>query len=150
MATPLRFIGCLCMVTLPFGIISCSADDVPPEVFPVQGTIRHDGEFIREGGLIFLPEPTSNSTLIINAEVEANGTFQVRTEQTTLAGKVISHTGMPAGTYRVVYHPLSDGSRSGLEVELDDRVTIEARENELELVLPDKLPEGAGEPRDDD
>lgn len=125
-------------------------EEGPPEVYQVDGTLRQNDSKVEEGGLIFMPETSTAYGLIINAAITSDGKFTVKTEQTTRLGNVYQYDGMPKGNFRIIYHPISDGSRSGLEVELDDRIKIEGEVKDLELVLPAKLPEGAGEPRDDD
>jgi hypothetical protein len=102
------------------------------------------------GGIIFLPVDANNTSLVFNAALTQDGRFEARTEESTSNGRLQFHKGIPAGRYIAIYHPASDGSKSGLEVKLPEPITVEPGENTIPLELPDKLPEGAGEPRDDD
>ncbi len=133
-----------------FTICCAGCDDAGPmnNLHPLNGTIRRDGQPVKEGGLIFIPDGSSSS-LIINGAVQADGTFAVRTEKTLSSGKLEIKPGAPAGRYKVVYHPLSDGATMGLEVELTERVTVEPGGTVILLTLPTVMPKGRGEPRDD-
>ena len=124
--------------------------DPVPALFPVEGTITRLGQPVREGGLIFQPVSGPSHSLILNAEVQTNGTFTVKAERTDREGQLHFLTGMPVGEYKVTYHPPSDGSKSGLEFEFPTTIKVEAKSNSLKLELPEKLPAGEGEPRDDD
>jgi hypothetical protein len=118
----------------------------PPELYPLSGTITRDGAAVTAGGLIFLPEPHDGSGRVVNAAVNADGTFAARTEVTGSDGRMTAQPGVPAGRYKVVYHPPGDGQKVGADVELSERVTVEARANTAALVLP---PKPVGEPRAD-
>ena len=130
--------------------LCAGCDDAAPmnQLHPLGGTIQRDGQPVKEGGLIFIPDGSSSS-LIVNGAVQANGTFTVRTEKTLSSGKLEIKPGAPAGVYKVVYHPASDGATMGLEVELAERVTVEPGGTEVLLTLPSVMPKGRGEPRDD-
>jgi hypothetical protein len=130
-------------------LVGCAGDSLP-ELHLLSGTITRNGELVTQGGLILLPDPPNGSNLIVNAAVRPDGTFTAQTEQTTREGKLTIQPGAPAGTYRVVYHPPSNGSKSGLEVELQDWITVSPGANNIALELPTELPEGRGEPRDED
>ena len=45
--------------------------------------------------------------------------------------------GVPLGAYTVFYHPPGNGEQVGLEIELPERITIEAKENKIALKVPD-------------
>ena len=133
---------------LAIAILGCYESRPIDDLHPLGGRILREGKPVKDGGLIFLPEGTSSS-LIVNGAVEANGTFSVRTERTLDNGKLDIKPGAPAGRYRVIYHPASNGATMGLEVELAERVTVEAGGTEVELTLPAVMPKGRGEVRDD-
>ena len=129
-------------------LFCAGCDDSGPmnHLHPLGGTLH--GQPVKEGGLILIPDGSSSS-LIVNGAVQANGTFTVRTEKTLSSGKLEIKPGAPAGRYKVIYHPPSDGATMGLEVELAERVTVEPGGTEVLLVLPSVMPKGRGEPRDD-
>jgi len=127
----------------------CSGRDTFPELHPLTGTVTRDGKPVTGGGLIFVLDSGERSRLVVNAAVERDGSFTARTERIETEGTAI-RSGAPAGRYKVIYHPPSNGSKTGLEVELDARVTVEAKPNSAEIALAGKMPEGQGVPRDDD
>jgi hypothetical protein len=129
-------------------LLGCKPDDVGPPLYPLTGTLTRDGRPVTEGGLIFIPETGGWGGNVVDAPVRPDGTFAAQTSRTTGAGTVIK-PGALAGTYKVVYHPPSDGQKMGLETELPERVTVEVKANAVTLTLPSKLPEGHGVPRDD-
>jgi hypothetical protein len=128
------------------GIIGCGEFE-PLELHPLRGKINRLGVPVKDGGLIFLPENPGRTTFISNASVR-DGAFEACTDRTSRSGKTLIEKGVPKGKYSVVYHPASDGSKSGLEVRLD---AIEVTEGGtvITLELPGKMPTGKGEPRDD-
>ena len=126
----------------------CEDSQSEVELHPLGGRVLREGKPVKNGGLIFVPEG-SGSRLIVNAGVEANGTFNVRTERTLSGGKLDIRPGAPAGRYKVIYHPASNGATMGLEVEFAERVTVEAGGADIELNLPAVMPKGGGIPRDD-
>ena len=71
------------------------------------------------------------------------------TLRTASNGRTVAEPGATAGRYRVTYHPPGDGSKAGLEVTLKEPVTVDAKATTLTLALPEQMPEGQGEPRDD-
>ena len=85
--------------------------------------------------------------MTINASVR-DGAFRGMTDRTSASGKSKIEPGVPAGSYRAVYHPASDGSKSNLEMELGV-VKVVAGGTVVQLKLPEKMPTGVGEPRDD-
>ncbi|MDB5313462.1 MAG: hypothetical protein JWO38_7664 [Gemmataceae bacterium] len=136
------------VLTLPFFLIGCSGADAVPDLHPLTGTVSRDGVPVTSGGLLFEPDAGGRPGLVVNAAVRGDGTFAA---QVVWAGREGSEVkpGVPAGRYKVIYHPPGDGSRTGLEVELDQWVTVEPRPNEVAIVLPQQLPGGLGMPRDD-
>ena len=101
------------------------------------------------GGLLFIPETGERTSLVVNAAVRANGTFAAETIRTADRGSE-TRPGAPIGRYKVIYHPPGNGSKTGLEVELDQRVMVEAKANTATVTLPLVMPKGSGLPRDDD
>jgi hypothetical protein len=127
----------------------CSDSGEPfPELHPVMGTVTRDGQPVNGGGLYFAPDPATNTSLTVTAAVNPNGTFEVQTTRVSRNGKSESRPGAPAGGYKVVYHPPSNGSKMGLEVTLTDPIAVSPGTPPLKLVLPE-LPKGTGETRDD-
>ncbi len=133
-----------------FAFVLAGCDESRPavELHPLGGRVLRGGKPVKDGGLIFVPEG-SGSNLIVNAGVQANGTFNVRTEKTLSGGKLDIKPGAPAGRYKVIYHPASNGATMGLEVEFPDRVVVEPGGTDIELNLPAIMPKGDGVPRDD-
>jgi hypothetical protein len=125
----------------------CSGDPFP-DLHPLSGTVTRDGKPVREGGIIFVPTE-GGSGLIVNANVRPDGTFEAETSGFDRAGKTTIRPGAPAGTYKAVYHPPSDGDRSGLEVGLPDLVVVTAGPTTASFTLPLKMPGGHGAERDD-
>jgi hypothetical protein len=120
--------------TVPCG---CGADS-RPHLHPLTGTVvSRGGERVTSGGLIFVLESGERTRLIVNAAVQPDGTFTARTERMDDRGTTIL-PGAPAGTYRAIYHPPSDGSKTDLAVDLPERVTVEAGGVAVSLTLPDQ------------
>lgn len=125
----------------------CSLGDPFPPLHPLTGTVTRDGKPVTGGGLIFISESETGSALIVNAAVARDGTFAARTEHTGRSETTI-RPGAPVGRYKVVYHPPGDGSKMGLEVALEQAVTVEGKSNEAALLLPSKMPAVTGAVRD--
>jgi hypothetical protein len=121
----------------------------PPPLYPVSGTLASaDGKPITSGGLIFMPDSGGWGGRVINGSLNPDGAFTTTTS-TSDGGKTELKPGIPAGRYKVVYHPPSDGQKLGLETELPDVVVIEPKENVLTLKLPEKTAEPkSGPPAD--
>lgn len=128
--------------------VGCGGESIP-ELHPLSGVVTRDGKPVSEGGLIFLPDPHNGSGLVVNASVGTDGTFTGTTSRTSGKGTEVL-PGVPAGKYRVVYHPKSDGQKTGLESEIQERVSVEPGSNRLTIVLPETVPQGTGADRDDD
>lgn len=135
------------ILALAFG---CSQSEKPLELRPLKGTIMQNGKALTRGGLIFVPEPALTSNLVVNATAESDGTFVAKTLQSRADGSIAVAEGAPIGKYKVIYHPPSNGSKSGLEIELNQLVTVENEAKPVSLVVPTELPQGNGMPRDDD
>jgi prepilin-type N-terminal cleavage/methylation domain-containing protein len=128
--------------------VGCGGESIPA-LHPLSGVVTRDGKPVSEGGLIFLPDPHTGSGLVVNASVGVDGTFTGTTSRTTGKGTE-ALPGVPAGRYRVIYHPKTDGQKTGLESEVQERVTVEPGMNRVTIVLPEKVPQGGGVDRDDD
>jgi hypothetical protein len=128
-------------------LAGCDRQEPVPDRHPLTGRVVRAGQPVAAGGLIFLPVGRS-SGLVVNAPVAPDGTFTAETSRTRPAGGVDVFPGVPAGRYTAVYHPPGDGQKTGLEVRLGE-VDVPAGGTAVTLTLPDKLPEGGGEPRDD-
>jgi hypothetical protein len=137
----------VCLVAV--GSAGCGTGESFPELHPLSGTVTRDGKLIAGGGLIFLPEPHNGSGLVVNASVGPDGTFTATTSRTTTKGADI-RPGVPAGTYKAVYHPPGDGQKTGLEVEAAARLTVGPGGSAATVTLPAERPVGRGEDRDDD
>jgi len=117
-------------------LCGCTGDSMPP-LHTLNGTVTRDGERVTSGGLIFVLESGERTRLVVNAAVQPDGTFTARTERMDDRGTTIL-PGAPAGTYRAIYHPPSDGSKTDLAVELPQRVTVEGGGVTATLILPAK------------
>ncbi|MBU6294822.1 MAG: hypothetical protein KJS91_09055 [Planctomycetes bacterium] len=117
------------------------------ELHPLSGSVARGGKPVRDGGIIFLPVDPSGRALTVNASVR-DGTFEAVTDRTSATGRTLIERGAPVGRYKPVYHPQSDGSKAGLEVELE---TIEVAPGgvKVRLELPEAMPTGTGQRRDD-
>lgn len=114
-----------------------------PTLHTLSGTITRDGKPISEGGLIFIPESGGWGGLVMNANVEKDGSFTVESSRTTGTATDI-RPGIPAGHYKAVYHPPSDGQKSGLEYQFPDIVIVEPGPNSIALSLPIVIPKRSG------
>lgn len=131
------------------GLTGCRSGEAFPDLHPLTGTVTRDGKPVAGGGLIFLPDPPNGSGLVVNASVRADGTFAAETSRTTGTGTEIRQ-GVPAGTYKAIYHPPGDGQKTGLDVTAGERVTVPAGGGTAIVALPTALPAGKGADRDDD
>ena len=129
------------------GFLGCSEPQL--ELYSLSGTVVRNGQPVKGGGLIFLPETSPESGLIVNASVSLDGTFTAETLRVGSDGRTTALPGVPAGKYRVTYHPASDGSKMGLETTLEEMILIEPNTSTLTITLPERSPEGKGMPRDD-
>jgi hypothetical protein len=130
-------------------LAGCSNSDPTPELHPLTGTVTQDGKPANGGGLMFVSEAGGRSGQVIDAPVGPDGTFAARTSRLSDA-PVVFRDGAPVGTYKVIYHPPSNGAMTGLQSHLEQRVTVEARANTAVIVIPSATPKSAGVPRDDD
>ena len=128
---------------LPMILAGCSGNALP-ELHPFTGTIEQGGKPVTTGGLLF--QPVSGAVgHTYNASVTADGRFDAQTEQIT-ATETKLLPGIPAGVYRVTYHPPGDTQRSDLAVTLPDPVTVAAGGTTVALSLPVKAPADANPP----
>jgi hypothetical protein len=139
----------LVLVALVVSASGCSSGPATPTLYPLIGTVTRDGKPVVVGGLIFVPDGDGTPGLTVNAVVQPDGSFAAQTLRTSEDGTVNTSFGAPAGIYTAIYHPPGDGSKTGLEVRLDDRVTVSAGPTTAALVLPKELPEGTGMPREE-
>lgn len=78
--------------------------------------------------------------MTINASVR-DGKFEATTDRTSRSGTSLIVKGVPAGRYKLEYHPDHDGPREGMFVNLPP-VDIPVGEKVIRLGLPEKMPEG--------
>jgi len=126
-------------------VIGC---DGKPRLHPVSGKATRKGAPVDNGGFLFVHESRPQKGLTFNALIDSSGQYQARTLEVATEGTRI-HPGIPEGTYKVIYHPASDGQKTGLEIELPQTLTVPAGGTEIDLVVPDDLPKGLGQERDD-
>jgi hypothetical protein len=131
-------------------IVGCEPRPQPkPTLYPTTGTITHNGKPVVGGGLIFLSRSKDPNSFVINANI-VQGAFTVETTRMNASGTTDTWPGAPVGEYDAVFHPISNGATMGLEVKFEKPVTITAMgPNTLQFSLPDQLPTGRGEERDD-
>lgn len=119
-----------------------------PDLHPLRGRVAREGHAVTGGGLYFAPEGGDRAGYFHRAGVGKDGTFVAETESTSGSAPT-TREGLPAGRYKVTYHPPSNGSKSGLEVVFAEAVTVEPGGSGVTLTLPATMPTGAGQPRDD-
>jgi hypothetical protein len=131
-------------------VSGCTRPGPFPDLYPLSGTVKRADRVVNSGGMIFLPESNDLGGLVVNATISEDGTFSAHTLYSGREGVVVK-SGAPVGRYKVIYHPPSNGAMMGLDVEVEQRVTVEAGENSgIQLTLPKTMPTGTGIPRDDD
>jgi hypothetical protein len=110
--------------------------DLPP-LHPAKGKVVRAGQPVA-GGLVRFHADPDDPDVIVNADVAADGTFELHTLH-ALSQK--RGTGAPAGTYRVVYFAAMGNQTEGLPagpIELPQKQTIQAGNNDLTLELGKK------------
>jgi len=110
------------------------------DLHPVTGSVSRMGEPVKAGSLIFLQENPGPKAMTINASVR-DGKFEATTDRTSRSGTSLIVKGVPAGRYKVEYHPDHDGSREGMSVDLPP-VDIPVGGKVINFDLPEKMPEG--------
>lgn len=142
---PGRLLPLFAVATLVAG---CNPSDHIPDLHPLTGTVTRDGQPVTGGGLIFVPESGGWGGVVVDANVNKDGTFAAQTCRVTGTGTVFK-PGVKVGRYKVTFHPPSDGSKGGLESEVRAVVVVTATDNAVVLELPSKVPAGVGAERDD-
>ena len=138
-----------CLVILSLAALTgCRAELAFPDLHPLDGTISRDGEPMKGGGLIFLRDAGDPTGLIVNANVNPDGTFAGESSLTSVRGAVI-RPGVPVGRFRAIYHPLGDGSVTGLDTKIEGVFEFVGGPNRLDIVMKGVAPKGAGQVRDD-
>lgn len=127
-------------------LTGCSSAVSVPELHSVRGRVIRAGVSVEGGGLYFAPVNGEQRGLIHNASVAKDGTFTATTE--VYGGTPPTREGLPAGTYKVTYLPVSDGQKSGLDVQVAEHITVSPGGTSVQITLPDELPVGKGAPRD--
>ncbi|HEX4612532.1 MAG TPA: hypothetical protein VH092_30340 [Urbifossiella sp.] len=116
---------------------------------PFRGTVAREAKAVAGGGLYFMPEGGDRAGWFYHANVSRDGTFVAETEPSG-GGPAQPRPGLPAGRYKVTYHPPSNGSKAGLEVVFAEPVVVEPGGGSTTFQLPAVMPGGLGQPRDDD
>jgi hypothetical protein len=129
------------------GLTGCSTAVTVPNLHPVSGRVVRAGAPVKGGGLYFAPVNGEQRGLIHNGSVAPDGTFVAATE--VYGATPPTRDGLPAGTYKVTYLPVSDGQKSGLDVQVSELVTISPGGATVNITLPDEVPVGKGAQRDD-
>jgi len=130
------------------GLCGCKRELPFPDLHPLEGKILRDGKPVKGGGIIFIRESSDPTGLIVNASVNDDGTFTGSSSLSTGNGAVIK-PGVPIGRFKAVFHPLSDGSVTGLESTIDEVFEFKPGMNAIAIEIKTLQPKGAGEPRDD-
>lgn len=110
-----------------------------PDLSPVKGVVKRDGQPVKGGAVRFTPDP-DKPEFLINSEVGADGTFALTTVRTT-DSKGERKPGAPPGKYKAAYTPpLGDQTAGGPTgaVEATKPVTVSAGNNEVTVELPKK------------
>lgn len=110
-----------------------------PDLNPVKGVVKRNGQPVKGGAVQFRPDP-DKPDFLINSEVGADGTFTLSTVRTT-DSKGERKTGAPAGTYKVTFTPpLGDQTAEGHinPIDLPKPVAVKAGDNDLTIELPAK------------
>lgn len=110
-----------------------------PDLSPVKGGVKRDGQPVKGGVVQFTPDP-DKPEFLINSEVGADGVYTLSTVRTT-DSKGERKTGAPAGAYKVTYTPsLGDQTAGGQTgpVELPAKVTVKVGDNDITIDLPKK------------
>jgi hypothetical protein len=137
----------LLLLIASFVSCGCDQEPPPPELFPLIGTVyAHDGKPVSNGGIIFIPDGASWGGNLVNASVGKNGMYTAMTSRMTREGTVMK-PGICVGKYKIVYHPPNQGDSNGLEYDFPDTYEIAAKDNVIDLTLPEVMPSVAG--RDD-
>lgn len=110
-----------------------------PDLHPVKGVVKRDGQPVKGGVVRFVPEP-DKPEFLINSEVKDDGTFALTTVRTNDSSGE-RKPGAAAGTYKVVYTPsLNDQTTGGKmdPIPATKTATVNAGDNEVTVELPKK------------
>jgi len=134
MRAPLCFLAALVLLSAA-GCRGSNPSAGLPTLHLVKGSVTRSGQPVNGGLLTFQPDPDIPGT-IINAEVGADGRFEVQTADSAARdGKRAK--GAPAAVYRVTYHPpLGADQAAVFPTRLPKPVRVEANENQLAVELP--------------
>ena len=116
-------------------LVGCSEHKVPgdlPELHLVKGKVVR-GDLPVSGGEIRFTADGTGAHWVINAEVGADGAFEM---QTLHALSMKKGKGAPAGTWTATYSPPLANNAAPLPVRAAKPVTVVAGPNELVVELP--------------
>jgi hypothetical protein len=107
--------------------------DLPP-LHPVKGKVVRNSQPVN-GGLVRFHTDPDDPDVVVNAEVKADGTFEVQTQHAQSQKK---GPGAPAGIYQVTYYPPQGDQTAGpnpVPVTPTQTHMIQAGENALIIEL---------------
>ena len=121
------------------GLVGCQANQSKgelPILHSVKGSVTRGGTAVGGGVIQFRPEPDI-ADMVVNGEVKADGTFELKTLH---ALSQQSGPGAPAGNYRVVYVApmVGDQNMAARPVTLPKPFTIKEGPNEFTIDLGKK------------
>ena len=122
----------LCVAGLVFCGCSADAPSTPSvKTHPVQGKVAFaNGQPFGEGIIQF--QPVAGSGGGSQGEIKADGRFEL----TTVQENGQTSPGAIAGKYRVLVMPRMTEAQSEVPIELAGEFTIEEKDNEFSLVVP--------------
>ncbi|QDU30654.1 hypothetical protein ETAA8_58010 [Anatilimnocola aggregata] len=134
-----RFILAVTIVWVSALSLGCGNGVPQPEfapLFTANGTVRRGGQLM-SGGMVRFTPVADKEDFIINSLVEADGKFKLTTVRAT-DSRGERRPGAPAGEYTVVYEPVNVDQTVAYSppITLPQKVTIEAKHNQLMLELP--------------
>jgi hypothetical protein len=104
-------------------VLGCRGEEEMPPLYRVTGKVIHDGRPVQGGSIRFTPV-NEQAVIIVNAPVDQEGKFELR----TVKGRTRA-PGAPEGTYQVSYQPPFQGKTVPEGVTLPETYKVEAREN---------------------
>lgn len=105
-------------------ITGCNKKDAElPPLHPVNGVVTMNGKVPEKGSLSVRPE-TDNPNLIVSANLQPDGNFDL---STLLVKDGKKHQGAPVGTYRLTYSIASEDQAPSIEVKTP--FTVEPGQN---------------------
>jgi hypothetical protein len=116
-------------------LVGCSEPKVQgdlPDLHPVKGKVVRAGQPVSGGEIRFTADGIGNDW-VINAEVGADGTFELRTLHALSMKK---GTGAPAGTWTATYSPPLKNNQAPVPVRATKPVTVAAGSNDVVVELP--------------